>query len=90
MNAERSGADPHALIVALANLGTDPYTCERVQLAAGTVSDMVTEQLARDNAAAKQVARDHLAGILAQADKQASALKFEVGPPPRKLTRAPD
>lgn len=86
-NAERSGADANALVVALARISTDPYTCEQVQRAAGSVSSMVTEEQARKSASASQAARDHLAGILREADQQASTLQFEVGPPPRYLTR---
>lgn len=86
-NAERSGAEASDLIVAFERIAADPYTCEAVRSGAESLSRTFTIQVAGEDEMSARAAREQLDIILRLAEQQATDLKFEVGPPPRNLTR---
>jgi hypothetical protein len=71
---------------ALTALAADEATCDPVRVAAlSLVADSGT--LADTGANAPDPARALVEATLAEADRRAAAMKFEVGPPPLNLSR---
>lgn len=80
-------ADPVVVLDALALLGADAEICEPLRLAAQTLA---AERSATDLGGEVNVtdaARAAVDATLAEADRRAASMKFEVGPPPLNLSR---
>jgi hypothetical protein len=87
LNARNAAVEDEALLAALAQIDADPMACEAVQNAAATVSGRIVEDAVRLDAAVAEAARQRLADALRAADEQAASMRFEVGLPPRHMTR---
>lgn len=86
-NADKSGADRDALMVALTQLGVDDAVCLGIQDAAQSVSAMLIADAVTLDAAQEQAAQERMRQLLREADEKAASMRFEVGPPPRHMTR---
>lgn len=87
-NIKKLTAAPEAIAAALNLIAADQARCSPVReaataLAAGYVPAAPAQTPEQQQAAQTQAI---LAQTLAEADKQAAQLKFEVGPPPRNMT----
>lgn len=71
---------------ALALLGADNTACEPVREAARALGVELSVAMEPD-ASVTDPARALVAATLAEADRRAAAMKFEVGPPPLNLSR---
>jgi hypothetical protein len=95
----KSGAAPADIGAALAIISSSGEICPPVRTAASALgSDMIAQQMAAMQASqaaepadstsgAAAAARASLASAALDAEVQAAATKFEVGPPPKNLTR---
>lgn len=86
MNADGAGASLPDLLDALDELSIDASACVEIQDAAS----LLAQQLYHSNPgfeAERAVTADRMAKVLAEADQRAASVHFEVGPPPRNLTR---
>lgn len=86
MNADGAGASLPDLLHALDELSIDASACAEIQDAALSLA----QQLYHSNPgfeAERAVTVDRMAKVLAEADQRAASAHFEVGPPPRNLTR---
>ena len=87
MNVHRSTASTRDLITALGELGLDPEVCAPIRSAASDQAASLSETgLAADPMAAA-LARERIAQTFQEAETHAGTMRFEVGPPPRNLTR---
>jgi hypothetical protein len=98
-NANGSGADLNDILMALDEISIDPKACPQIKDAASALalkldqddnrpqSDSAVANVFDDAADTVAVADLRLQQILAEADKRAASMRFEVGPPPRKMTR---
>ena len=86
-NVEKSDAHPADIAAALSGIASDPKTCEAVRAAARREAEGMADDPMVIDAAAAQAARQRLEQALREADQHAANLRFEVGPPPRNLTR---
>lgn len=87
MNVYRSTASTRELITALGELGLDPEVCAPIRSAASDQAASLSESgLAADPVAAA-LARERIAQTFQEAETHAGTMRFEVGPPPRNLTR---
>lgn len=87
LNADKSGADREALMVALTQLGVDDTVCIAIQDAAQSVSTMLIADAVTLDVAQEQAAQERMRQLLREADEKAASMRFEVGPPPRHMTR---
>lgn len=84
--AKVPSAAAEMVTAALSAIAADEATCEPVRVAAQSlVADRGT--LADSVASAPDAARALVEATLAEADRRAAAMKFEVGPPPLNLSR---
>lgn len=87
-NIARAGeADPIRIIDALTRLGADEGACEPMRLAAQTLASEWSTRTGSDQVNELEAARRAVDATLAEAERRAAAMKFEVGPPPLNLSR---
>ena len=87
LNVYRSSASTRELITALGELAVDMEVCAPIRSAAAEQAAGLSETgLAADPIAAAQ-ARERIAQTFQEAETHAGSMRFEVGPPPRNLTR---
>lgn len=87
MNVYRSSASTRELISALRVLALDLDICAPIRTAASEQAASLSETgLAADPMAA-ELAREQIARTFQEAETSAGTMRFEVGPPPRNLTR---
>lgn len=87
LNVYRSSASTRELITALDELAVDMEVCAPIRSAAAEQAAGLSETgLAADPAAAA-LARERIAQTFQEAETHAGTMRFEVGPPPRNLTR---
>ena len=87
MNVYRSPASTRELITALGELAVDLEVCAPIRSAASDQAAGLSETgLAADPMAAA-LARERIAQTFQEAETHAGTMRFEVGPPPRNLTR---
>ncbi len=72
---------------ALTLLGADPAICEPLRNAARAVMAARTNAVADDEVNVEIAARAVVDATLADAERRANSLKFEVGPPPLNLSQ---
>lgn len=86
-----SGAEPGDLQLALDRISSDETFCEPIRNAASSlVADLVVAaagEVAADDQAALAASATLIAEKLDEADRRAREQGFQVGPPPRNLTR---
>ena len=87
LNADRLVLEPVVVNEALTRIAADPETCEAIQGAALDASTQLAQRAAEQQAQILEGARLRLEDALRAADQQAASASFEVGPPPRNLTR---
>jgi hypothetical protein len=86
-NVARAKVTKEEIIIALAEISADPKICLAQQNAAKAISPDLAERLADELVAAELAEREKLEQVLREAEVQATTLRFEVGPPPRNVTR---
>lgn len=87
LNVYRSVASTRELITALGELALDLDICAPIRSAASEQAASLSETgLAADPLAAA-MARQRIAQTFQEAETHAGTMRFEVGPPPRNLTR---
>lgn len=87
LNVYRSAASTRELITALGQLAMDLDVCAPIRSAASEQAAGLSETgLAADPLAAA-LARERIAQTFQEAETHAGTMRFEVGPPPRNLTR---
>lgn len=87
MNVYRSSASTRELITALGELALNMEVCAPIRSAASEQAAGLSETgLAADPMAAA-MARERIAQTFQEAETHAGTMRFEVGPPPRNLTR---
>lgn len=87
LNVYRSAASTRELITALGQLAIDMDVCAPIRSAAAEQAAGLSETgLAADPMAAA-LARERMAQTFQEAETHAGSMRFEVGPPPRNLTR---
>jgi len=84
--AEQGGDNPALLAEALGVLGANEGVCEPVRTAAQALAADLIKTLNPD-AGVKEAARAAVDATLAEADRRAASMKFEVAPPPLNLSR---
>lgn len=91
LNTARLVSAPEAVNAALAQIGSDPAVCKAIKRAATEVlvalTGDVTGAMTRERPDVLAAARLRLEEALREADARAANASFEVGPPPRNLTR---
>lgn len=84
----RIGENDQAVVLdALTLLGADPEVCEPLRIAARAEMDVRTSAIAGDEGNVEIAARAAVDATLAEAERRAASMKFEVGPPPLNLSR---
>lgn len=81
------GNDQGVVLDALNLLGADPGVCEPLRNAARAEMDVRTSAIAGDKVNVEIAARAAVDATLAEAERRAASMKFEVGPPPLNLSR---
>lgn len=81
------GNDQGVVLDALTLLGADPGVCEPLRDAARAEMDVRTSAIAGDKVNVEIAARAAVDATLAEAERRAASMKFEVGPPPLNLSR---
>lgn len=91
LNTARLVSAPDAVNAALAQIGADPAVCKAIKRAAAEVlvalTGEVTGEIPDERPDILAAARLRLEEALREADAHAAKASFEVGPPPRNLTR---
>ncbi len=87
LNAARLAAGFDVVNAELARIGADPAVCAAIQRAAMEVSGELSGPVAQEQADMRASARARLEAVLREAEASAATARFEVGPPPRRLTR---
>lgn len=87
-NVVASDASSADLIAALGELANSKRACPPLSAAANDLIAKLSAAEAGVDPVDAMVAREQVAQVLRDADNKASALTFEVGPPPRHVTRA--
>ncbi len=87
LNAGRLVIEPIMVNSALTQIGADPETCNAIQVAALDASADLAQRAIDQQAEVAAGARQRVNDALRAADAQAASASFEVGPPPRNLTR---
>lgn len=90
--AKKSGAAPADLGVALALISSNSDLCPPIRTAASALAGEYSTQQAQALADAQKAKADEAARAVLSADEieaqvAAASTKFEIGPPPRNLTR---
>ncbi len=85
--AEQGGDDPVLLAEALALLGADEDVCDPIRAAARSLAADLAVTTVNPDAQVRDAARAAVDATLAEAERRAASLKFEVGPPPLNLAR---
>lgn len=76
-----------AIGAALNRVAADPALCEPMRTAAAELAGTyIPTPPSTDEDMAAEISKRTLAQTLAEANKRAGALRFEVGPPPRNMT----
>ena len=87
-NVGASKASMPDLIASLGQIASDANACQPLRDAARDKSNELSVSLAsQDEDKLKAASRAVVDAALAEADQKVANLKFEVGPPPRNLTR---
>lgn len=87
INADGLGASLPDLLSALDALSLDPATCAQIRKAAASLAQQLSESNPGLNAEQAAEAAERMQQVLIEADQRAASMRFEVGPPPRNLTR---
>jgi hypothetical protein len=86
-NVDSSAASTQELITALRGIALDLDICAPIRSAASEQAGSLSETgLAADPQVAA-LARERIAQTFQEAERHAGTMRFEVGPPPRNLTR---
>lgn len=84
----RIGENDQVIVLdALTLLGADAGVCEPLRIAAQGVTDARINSAAGDAVNVENAARAVVDATLADAERRAASLKFEVGPPPLNLSQ---
>ena len=87
-NADGSGATLNDLLMALDAVSADATACTQIKDAASALALELSDANPGQDANAAEAAAERMKQVLAEADQRAASLRFEVGPPPRNLTRS--
>lgn len=87
LNADRLAIDSATVNLELIRIEVDASLCLAIQNAAGVVSETLAARTEDEQARVLRLARGRLEEALREADARAAAASFEVGPPPRNVTR---
>lgn len=87
-NIKKLGKPDDVIGAALNRIAADQTNCELMRVAAAELANAyVVVVPATEEQLAAEAARQKLAQTLAEADQRVGTLKFEMGPPPRNMTR---
>jgi hypothetical protein len=87
-NVGASKASTSDIITSLGQIASDTNTCQPLRDAARDKSNELSASMAsQDQDRLKAASRAVVDAALAEADQKVANLEFEVGPPPRNLTR---
>lgn len=87
LNADGAGASLPDLLSALDALSIDTSACAQIQNAASELARQLNQANPGLDPAQAAAAAERMRQALIEADQRAAQVRFEVGPPPRNLTR---
>lgn len=87
INADTAGASLTDLLSALDDVSIDPVVCVQIKDAASALAQQLSQSNPGLDAEQAAAAAERMQQVLAEADQRAASAHFEVGPPPRNLTR---
>lgn len=87
-NADASAASLTDLLMALDSISIDDTACVPIRDAASSLALELSDANPGLDPAEATASVERMEQALAEADKRAAAMRFEVGPPPRNLTRS--
>ena len=87
-NAGASAAGLTDLLMALDSISIDDAACVPIRDAASALATELSDANPGLDPAEATASVERMEQALAEADKRAAAMRFEVGPPPRNLTRS--
>lgn len=87
-NADGSAADLNDLLMALDEISIDATACVQIQDAAAALAMDLSDANPGQDPAEAEASAKRMKQVLAKADQRAASMRFEVGPPPRNLTRS--
>lgn len=87
MNASRSAASTRDLINALGELSINLDVCAPIRTAASEQAAGLSDTGLGADPLAVEMARERVTQTFQEAETHAGTMRFEVGPPPRNLTR---
>ncbi|MEQ1780356.1 MAG: hypothetical protein ABMA14_03290 [Hyphomonadaceae bacterium] len=87
-NADASAASLTDLLMALDSISIDDAACVPIRDAASGLALELSDANPGLDPAEATASIERMEQALAEADKRAAAMRFEVGPPPRNLTRS--
>lgn len=87
LNTDAAGASLPDLLTALGELSIDPSICIQIRDAASVLAQQLNLSNPGLDAEQAAAAAERMRQVLAEADQRAASARFEVGPPPRNLTR---
>lgn len=87
-NADGSGVALNELLMALDAISGDATACAPIKDAASALALELSDANPGQDANAAEASAERMKQVLAEADQRAASVRFEVGPPPRNLTRS--